>query len=49
MSSKCKILEHFINSTPGRNITDNIVAAIETSRKTVLVVKKKYLKSGWCL
>ena len=33
---------------PGRNITDNIAAAIQESRKTVLVVTKKYLKSGWC-
>ena len=47
-NSKYNLCLHYRHFVPGRNITDNIIAAIQTSRKTVLVVTKKYLKSGWC-
>ena len=47
-NSKYNLCLHYRHFVPGRNITDNIVAAVQTSRKTVLVVTKKYLKSGWC-
>ena len=46
--NKYKLCLHYRHFLPGRNITDNIAAAIQESRKTVLVVTKKYLKSGWC-
>ena len=33
---------------PGVSIEDNIVRAIENSRKTILVLSQKFLTSGWC-
>lgn len=33
---------------PGRNIVDNIVAAVYNSRKTVCVVSQNFLRSEWC-
>ena len=47
-ANKYKLCLHYRHFLPGRNITDNITAAVQESRKTVLVVTKKYLKSGWC-
>ena len=47
-NNKYNLCLHYRHFLPGRNITDNIVAAVQTSRKTVLVVTKKYLRSGWC-
>ena len=47
-NNKYKLCLHYRHFIPGRCITDNITAAVQKSRKTVLVVTKKYLKSGWC-
>ena len=47
-NNKYKLCLHYHHFIPGRCITDNITAAVQKSRKTVLVVTKKYLKSGWC-
>ena len=46
--TKYNLCLHYRHFIPGRNITDNIAAAVQESRKTVLVVTKKFLKSGWC-
>ena len=39
---------HDRDFTPGVPIEDNIVRAIENSRKTILVLSQKFLTSGWC-
>ncbi|XP_072536652.1 toll-like receptor 21 [Salminus brasiliensis] len=39
---------HHRDFEPGRNIVDNIVAAVYNSRKTVCVVSQNYLRSEWC-
>ena len=41
----CLHYRHFI---AGRNITDNIVGAVKASRKTLLVITKNFMRSGWC-
>ncbi|KAH3893095.1 toll-like receptor 4 [Dreissena polymorpha] len=37
------------DSMPGASVAENIVHAIYTSRKTVLLVDEKYLNSSWCV
>ncbi|TSZ83251.1 Toll-like receptor 13 [Bagarius yarrelli] len=39
---------HHRDFEPGRNIVDNIVAAVYSSRKTVCVVSQNFLRSEWC-
>ena len=39
---------HDRNFIPGDTIEDNIVRAIERSRKTILVLSKSFLTSEWC-
>ena len=39
---------HDRNFIPGDTIEDNIVRAIENSRKTILVLSKSFLTSEWC-
>ncbi|XP_045184468.2 toll-like receptor 4 [Mercenaria mercenaria] len=34
---------------PGNNIADNIIDAIRSSRKTVVILSQDFLKSKWCL
>ena len=46
--ARFKLCIHARDFTPGIPIEDNIVRAIETSRKTILVLSKHYLTSGWC-
>ncbi|XP_066272482.1 TLR4 interactor with leucine rich repeats-like [Branchiostoma lanceolatum] len=36
------------NFLPGAPIVNNIVKAIETSRKTIYVLTRSFLRSGWC-
>ena len=39
---------HDRNFLPGEYIAVNIISAIEASRRTILVVTKKFIKSNWC-
>ena len=39
---------HYRNFLPGEFISDNIVSAIMLSKKTILVVTKQFVRSGWC-
>ena len=39
---------HDRDFTPGTSIEDNIVRAIENSRKTILVLSEGFLTSEWC-
>ena len=39
---------HDRDFTPGTSIEDNIVRAIENSRKTILVLSEGFLTSQWC-
>lgn len=39
---------HHRDFEPGRNIVDNIVAAVYNSRKTMCVVSQNFLRSEWC-
>ena len=43
-----KLCIHDRDFIPGSSIEDNIVRAIETSRKTILVLSKNFVTSGWC-
>ena len=45
---KFRLCLHDKDFIPGLSIEDNIVRAIENSRKTILVLSKEFLKSGWC-
>ena len=39
---------HYRNFLAGQFIPDNIIQAVKSSRKTVLVVTKNFIKSRWC-
>ena len=39
---------HDRNFMPGEYIADNIISAISKSKKTILVISKRFVKSGWC-
>ncbi|KAI8498642.1 hypothetical protein Bbelb_238440 [Branchiostoma belcheri] len=43
-----KLCIHQRNFLPGAPIVNNIVKAIETSRKTICVLTRSFLRSGWC-
>ena len=47
-STRFRLCIHDRDFTPGIPIEDNIVRAIENSRKTILVLSQKFLTSGWC-
>ncbi|KAH3870814.1 hypothetical protein DPMN_034004 [Dreissena polymorpha] len=34
---------------PGNEISDNIIHAIQSSRKTVVILSNAFLKSKWCM
>ena len=43
-----KLCIHERDFIPGTPIEENIAHAIENSRKTILVLSKSFLESGWC-
>ena len=43
-----KLCVHHCNFLPGQFIADNIMRAIQLSRKTILVITKSFLDSHWC-
>ena len=46
--ARFRLCIHDRDFIPGVSIEDNIVRAIENSRKTILVLSQKFLTSGWC-
>ena len=46
--SSFKLCLHHRDFEPGRNIVDNIVSAVYSSRKTLCVVSRNFLQSEWC-
>lgn len=42
-----KLCIHLRNFVPGEYITDQIIKAIEQSRKTIIVLSQNYVKSAW--
>ncbi|XP_047212288.1 toll-like receptor 21 [Girardinichthys multiradiatus] len=46
--SSFKLCLHHRDFELGRNIVDNIVTAVYSSRKTICVVSKNFLRSEWC-
>ena len=47
-STRFRLCIHARDFTPGSPIEDNIVRAIENSRKTILVLSESFLTSEWC-
>ncbi|XP_076440381.1 uncharacterized protein LOC143279928 isoform X2 [Babylonia areolata] len=43
-----KLCMHFRDFPPGETIADNIIQAIENSRRTILVLSPAYVQSEWC-
>ncbi|XP_062395009.1 toll-like receptor 21 [Sardina pilchardus] len=46
--SSLRLCLHHRDFEPGRYIVDNIVSAVNKSRKTVCVVSQNFLRSEWC-
>lgn len=46
--SSFKLCLHHRDFEPGRYIVDNIVSAVYSSRKTICVVSRNFLRSEWC-
>nr|WHT06285.1 toll like receptor 21 [Syngnathoides biaculeatus] len=46
--SSLKLCLHHRDFEPGRDIIDNIVTAVYSSRKTICVVSRNFLQSEWC-
>ncbi|XP_077453798.1 toll-like receptor 21 [Stigmatopora argus] len=46
--SSLKLCLHHRDFEPGRDIVDNIVNAVYSSRKTICVVSRNFLQSEWC-
>uniref|UniRef100_A0AAV2MAK7 TIR domain-containing protein n=1 Tax=Knipowitschia caucasica TaxID=637954 RepID=A0AAV2MAK7_KNICA len=46
--SSFKLCLHHRDFEVGRNIVDNIVSAVYSSRKTICVVSQNFLRSEWC-
>uniref|UniRef100_A0A8C6TAR4 Toll-like receptor 21 n=1 Tax=Neogobius melanostomus TaxID=47308 RepID=A0A8C6TAR4_9GOBI len=46
--SSFKLCLHHRDFEVGRNIVDNIVSAVYSSRKTICVVSRNFLQSEWC-
>ncbi|XP_057689968.1 toll-like receptor 21 [Corythoichthys intestinalis] len=46
--SSLKLCLHHRDFEPGRDIVDNIVNAVYSSRKTICVISRNFLQSEWC-
>ena len=46
--SRFRLCIHDRDFIPGEAIEENILKAIESSRKTIVVLSKNFLKSAWC-
>ena len=46
--NRFRLCIHDRDFIPGSSIEDNIVRAIENSRKTILVLSESFLTSDWC-
>lgn len=46
--SSFKLCLHHRDFEPGRYILDNVVSAVYSSRKTICVVSRNFLRSEWC-
>ncbi|XP_035227337.1 protein toll-like isoform X2 [Stegodyphus dumicola] len=46
---KIELCLHYKHFIPGEFIEDNIVNAVQLSKRTVLVLSKNFLESEWCL
>ncbi|XP_038046344.1 uncharacterized protein LOC119720643 [Patiria miniata] len=44
----CDVCVHYQNFLPGREIVDNITAAVGSCRKTLLVLSPDFMASEWC-
>lgn len=44
-----RLLVHDRDFRPGEFVSDNIMQAITTSRKTLILMSKPFLKSDWCI
>lgn len=45
---KFKLCMHFRDFIPGEAIANNIVTAIENSRRTIMILSPEYVQSEWC-
>ncbi|XP_021358637.1 uncharacterized protein LOC110453803 [Mizuhopecten yessoensis] len=43
-----KMCMHFRDFTPGEAIANNIISAIERSRRTIMILSPNYINSEWC-
>ncbi|XP_069126125.1 uncharacterized protein [Argopecten irradians] len=43
-----KVCMHFRDFTPGEAIANNIISAIERSRRTIMILSPNYINSEWC-
>ncbi|XP_060082255.1 uncharacterized protein LOC132561580 [Ylistrum balloti] len=43
-----KVCMHFRDFTPGEAIANNIISAIERSRRTIMILTPNYINSEWC-
>ncbi|XP_045157464.2 uncharacterized protein LOC123523822 [Mercenaria mercenaria] len=43
-----KLCMHFRDFLPGEAIANNIVSAIESSRRTIMILSPEYVQSEWC-
>ncbi|XP_046575530.1 toll-like receptor 13 [Haliotis rubra] len=43
-----RLCEHTRDFVPGKFIIDNVIEAMDTSRKTILVISNEYMQSDWC-
>ncbi|XP_067656612.1 toll-like receptor 13 isoform X2 [Haliotis asinina] len=43
-----RLCEHTRDFVPGKFIIDNVIEAMGSSRKTILVISNEYMQSDWC-